>query len=254
MAAPDRCPSLRRAGPATPPRSSAVHRGAYTSRPGTAARPPATPRTVRRWWLDDEDVFCYLAPDGFLAYGWQRGHRDIFVRQAGRRLGRDDPGAVVGREPRTWRMAERCARWCPPHDPLGWLTREPDVALLVREPWMLRVVDAPQAVAGRGFPGRGRLAVTLQLDDAAPPGQHGPVDAGGRWRPGTLHPAVTQPPAPASPAGPVRLGARGFAALYAGMPDGHAAPGRPGRRAATPARTRRSTPRSPGRAFMLVDF
>ncbi len=172
--------------------------------------------TARRWWLDNEDVFCYLAPDGFLAYGWHGSHRDIFVRQV-----------VAGSAETTralWSVvsshvaqAERVRAVVTPDDPLGWLTREPD-GVVERERWMLRIVDAAAAIAGRGFPATAKLAVTLHLDDATRPGHAGrwTLEVGGGQ--GSLHPAVTHPLAPESAAGPLRLGARGFAALYAGIP------------------------------------
>jgi predicted acetyltransferase len=104
-----------------------------------------------------------------------------------------------------------------PDDPVGWLTREPDVEV-EREPWMLRVVDATSAIAGRGFPATAGLAVGLRIDDAARPGNAGlwTLEVGGGQ--GSLHPGAAPRPGPSSPPGPVRLGARGLAALYAGIP------------------------------------
>jgi hypothetical protein len=108
----------------------------------------------------------------------------------------------------------------PPADPVAWLTREPDVALSVREPWMLRVIDAAGAVAGRGFPAAVGAAVPLRIDD-----QHLPANTG-RWTlevsggRGSLTPdsSITRHPGSPGAPGPVTLGARGFAALYAGVP------------------------------------
>jgi hypothetical protein len=91
---------------------------------------------------------------------------------------------------------------------------------------MLRVVDAPAAIAARGFPAATSLTVPLRITDEARPAN------AGRWRltvaggAGTLDPLG--PDAPAGPAGSagsagpvgpaVTLGARGLAALYAGAP------------------------------------
>jgi predicted acetyltransferase len=113
-------------------------------------------------------------------------------------------------------MAGRVRAAVLPDDPVGWLTREPDVEV-EREPWMLRIVDAPAAIAGRGFAAGAEFAVQLRLDDQQRPGHAGRWTlevSGGR---GALHRAVTHPAGPEPPAGPVRLGARGFAALYAGI-------------------------------------
>ncbi len=108
--------------------------------------------------------------------------------------------------------------WPASSDPVAWLTREPVVGLAGREPWMLRVVDAAAAISGRGFPAAAELAVRLRLDDEQLPANAGLWTlrlAGGE---GSLHLAGTDSGAAIPSAGPVRLGARGFAALYAGVP------------------------------------
>ena len=172
--------------------------------------------TIRRWWLSDLNRFCYLAADGFLAYGWDEGHGEISVR------------VVVAGSPETTRalwsivgshapMVKLVRAVVSPDDPVAWLTREPDLGLESRWQWMLRVVDAPAAIAGRGFPAAVTLAVGLQVDDAQLPSNagHWTLEVGGGK--GAL--TRSRPPVSAgrrSP--PVRLGARGFAALYGGVP------------------------------------
>jgi len=98
-----------------------------------------------------------------------------------------------------------------PADPLWWLTREPDVRLRDREQWMLRVVDAPAAIAARGFPASVQLSLPLWIEDDERPGNSGLWElavTGGRGH--LIHsPEATHP---------VTMGARGFAALYAGIP------------------------------------
>jgi predicted acetyltransferase len=105
-----------------------------------------------------------------------------------------------------------------PADPVAWLTREPDVRLAGRLSWMLRVVDAPAAIAGRGFPATAGLAVRLQIDDPQLPGNAGEwtLEVGGGK--GSLTASATHRRPRPWTAEPVRLGARGFAALYAGTP------------------------------------
>jgi hypothetical protein len=89
---------------------------------------------------------------------------------------------------------------------------------------MLRVVDAPAAIAARGFPPAVTLDVPLVIADGARPANSG------RWQltvaegKGSLNP-VTAPGSPSArtpggpPAGgPLTLGARGLAALFAGNP------------------------------------
>jgi predicted acetyltransferase len=170
--------------------------------------------TVRRWWLSDENLFCYLAADGFLAYGWHEGHRELLVRVAlagSAETTRALWSTVGSHAP----MAKEVRAVVSPHEPLAWLTREPDLGLASRWQWMLRVVSAPAAIAGRGFPAAlAGLAVGLHIDDAQLPANTGHWTlevSGGKG-------ALTHSPAPVSPARPVRLGARGFAALYAGVP------------------------------------
>jgi predicted acetyltransferase len=170
--------------------------------------------TVRRWFLSEENLFCYLAADGFLAYGWGQGHNEMSVRVAlaGSAETTRALWLTVGSHAP---MAKEVRAVVSPHDPLAWLTREPDLGLASRYQWMLRVVNAPAAIAGRGFPAEvAGLAVRLHIDDVQLPANAGHWTlevSGGKG-------ALTHSPAPVSPAGPVRLGARGFAALYAGVP------------------------------------
>jgi predicted acetyltransferase len=165
-------------------------------------------------WFADEDHFAYVADDGFLSYQWSRGHREIDVRWlvAG--------SAATARG--LWQilashgsMADRIRTCLAPDDPVSWLTREADAALRLRGRWMLRLVDAPAAIAGRGFPAGSALSVPLELADRQLPAN------AGRWQltiaggTGALDPAGE--PA-AQPDNVLRLSARGLAALYAGIP------------------------------------
>ncbi len=84
---------------------------------------------------------------------------------------------------------------------------------------MLRVVDAPAAIAVRGFPVATTLSVPLRIADDARPANSG------RWQLSVAGGAGTLDPlGPGDPAGTadsaVTLGARGLAALYAGTPLG----------------------------------
>lgn len=79
-----------------------------------------------------------------------------------------------------------------------------------RDPWMLRVLDAPGAVSARGWPAQVDGSVDLLLEDNTCPWNAGPrrlVLEGGRGRLET------------GGRGEVRLTARGFAVLYAGAGD-----------------------------------
>jgi predicted acetyltransferase len=102
-----------------------------------------------------------------------------------------------------------------PADPVSWLTREPDVAVGHRSPWMLRVVDAAAAVAGRGFPPATDMTARLRVRDTACPANEGLWSlrvSGGKG-------ALTRgEPVAAGQEEVLALGARGLAALYAGTP------------------------------------
>jgi predicted acetyltransferase len=205
-------PGLRRAGPGDAEEViavlGAVHESARHCGPATYDA-----ATIRRWWLSDDNRFCYLAADGFLAYGWREGHGEISVRVAvaGSPETTRALWSIVGSHAPTAKLVRAVVS---PDDPVAWLTREPDLGLESRWQWMLRVVDAPAAVAGRGFPVAVTLAAGLQIEDTQLPGN------AGHW---TLEVsegkgALTRRHPPAGSAAPVRLGARGFAALYGGVP------------------------------------
>jgi predicted acetyltransferase len=172
------------------------------------------PNTREPWelrdWLDDSEHFAYLADDGFLSYRWARGTDEVAVEE----LIAASPGTARA----LWQilsshatMASSVRACLAPDDPVHLLTREPDVRLRKAGGWMLRVVDAPAAVSARGFPAGVSVSVPLDLADPVLPANAGHWRlevAGGR---GTLLRAEGD-----VAADPVRLGARGFAALFAG--------------------------------------
>jgi predicted acetyltransferase len=165
--------------------------------------------TIARW-LADPDVYSYIADDGFLAYHWHRGNDEIQVERA--------VAASAQTVRAMWSVvashssvAETVRARVGPADPLWWLTRERDVDLAYRDMWMLRVVDAPAAIAARGFPASAELRVPLWIDDPVRDGNSGLWElsvAGGRGTMTACHDADA----------PLVLGARGLAALFAGAP------------------------------------
>ena len=183
--------------------------------------------TVRRWLTRpgryaDKDRYAYLAPDGFLGYCWRRGHEEIFVERM--------VASSAGTTRALWAVAasnssvaETVHAQVGPSDPLWWMLREQDADIAERESWMLRLLDAPAAVAARGFPATD-LAVPLQITDDLRPANSGRWELTVRAGAGRLSRSRTDPvpasPAAASPGGraPLRLDARGLAALYAGTP------------------------------------
>ena len=198
-----------------------VHEAARDCGPVTRA-----PGAVRRW-LAEPELYTYLADDGFLAYRWHRGNEEIFVERA---------VAVSAQTLRAlWAVVASHASIAPavralagPADPLWWLTREPDAKLSHRAShgmWMLRVVDAPAAIAARGFPAAAELAIRLRLSDDSRTGNAGLWELAVGGGKGSLTPCrAASRPAGGNTGnrppggGPLTLGARGFAALYAGTP------------------------------------
>jgi predicted acetyltransferase len=165
-------------------------------------------------WLARADLYSYLAgDDGFTAYRWIDGH-DLWVE----RMHATTPEALRA----LWSVvashssvAERVRGLIAPADPIWWLTREHDVAITDRSMWMLRVVDAPAAIAARGFPTAVFVSVPLVINDHLRPANSGnwhlTVADGKAQLTADTRPASTS-------SSPLTLGARGFAALYAGVP------------------------------------
>jgi hypothetical protein len=165
-------------------------------------------------WLDDPEHFAYLADDGFLSYRWARQAGEVDVEEL--------IAASAATARALWRilashatMATTIRACLAPDDPVHVLTREPDTELRRTDSWMLRIVDAAGAIAARGFPAGVTVSVPLELADPVLP-----VNAGG-WRlevtggKGSLQRACDGPRT-----GALRLGARGFAALFAGSAVG----------------------------------
>ena len=225
-------PVLRRAGPADAEAVVAmlgrIHEAARDCGPLT--REPATVAE----WLASPDLYAYLAGDGFLAYRWHNGNRDLYVERT---------EAISAQTVRAFwthlgshaSMAEKVYARTGPASAFWWLGRERDADIEHRSRWMLRVVDAPAAIAARGFPAATSLSVPLRITDEARPANSGRWQLSVAGGTGTLDPlgpdtpaGTADPAGPAGTAGPdstigpdsraVTLGARGLAALYAGTP------------------------------------
>lgn len=168
-------------------------------------------------WLASEDLYAYLTGDGFAAYHWADGNETLFVD----RVQAASPGSlrelwsVIASHGST--VAAIRARVAP-NGPFWWLTHERDAAIAKRSLWMLRVVDAPGAIAARGFPPAVSLSVPLVINDHTSPANTG------RWQlsvtdgKGILIPNEPDAGPGAGGSPPLTLGARGLAALYAGTP------------------------------------
>ena len=170
-------------------------------------------------WLSDEQRFAYLAPDGFLAYRWQHGNDELQVERV-IASSAAATRAIWGIVSSHSSIASMVQATVGPADPVQWLTTDPDVSPARQTAWMLRVVDAAAAVAGRGFPPGVELTAVLRLADPDRPAHDGwwTLDVGGSK--GVLTPAGTRPGDPPPAPATLTLGPRGFAALYGGTPLG----------------------------------
>jgi predicted acetyltransferase len=166
-----------------------------------------------RGWLGDPELYAYLCDDGFLVYRWHDGNDAVFIEGA---------EAISGPALRAfWSLvgshasiAEKVYARVSAADALWWLTRERDADVMHRSLWMLRVVDAPAAIAARGFPAATSLSAPLDISDGTLPAN------AGRWELTVAEGKGALNPRPATPSAgpPLALGPRGLAALYAGTP------------------------------------
>jgi predicted acetyltransferase len=205
---PERVP-LRRAVPDDAAAVIAVHAAAHAA--GRDSGPVIRDEATVRHRLADPDLFSYLAADGYLGYRWHEGNRQIRVERAvaaSAETARELWAVVAGHAT----IARTVRAVTGPRDPLALLLREPDVTF-TSGGWMLRVVDAPAAVAARGFPPGLELAVPLRLEDPVLPANRGDWTLLVRDGRGWMEESRT-----AHAAHPLTLGARGFSALFAGTP------------------------------------
>jgi predicted acetyltransferase len=173
--------------------------------------------SMRRWLTApgeyaDSHKYAFLTPDGFAAYRW-RGNDEIYVDRVCATSAETTLAlwSVIASHSS---VADTVVAQVAPGDPLWWLLREQDAALSERDPWMLRLLDAPAAIAARGFRAVD-IDVPLQVTDEQRPRNTG------RWNltvrsSGQAQLTRTDAGASAQPA--LVLGARGLAALYAGTP------------------------------------
>jgi len=163
--------------------------------------------------LARQDTYSYLAgDDGFAAYRWADGSKELFVERVHACTAESlrslwsviaSHGSVAGT------VRARIA----PSDPFWWLTRERDATLTKRSMWMLRVVDAPAAIAARGFPPAVSADLALEIKDQSRPANSG------SWQLTVAEgKGILTPNGPVSSSLPLTLGARGLGALYAGTP------------------------------------
>jgi predicted acetyltransferase len=160
-----------------------------------------------REWLGDEKVFCYVADDGFVVYAWDDGDLRVDELVAGSEPTARALWSVVGSGSS---IARAVHAYVAPHDPVHLLLGKESEATQVQR-WMLRLLDAPAAIAARGWSAAADVAVDLEIDDAELAANSG------RWRLTVAGGNGRLEPLDDGTAG-VRLTTRGLAALYAGTP------------------------------------
>ena len=198
---------IRRSGPADAQAVSEVHAAVHGG--ARDCGPLTWDAEATRQWLGDDQVFTYLAADGFLAYRWHGGHNEIFVERA-IAASQATTRALWAVLASSSSIAQTVRVRVSPAEPFWLLMSERDLALSDDDQWMLRVMDAAAAVAGRGFPAGLEISARLALEDAARPGNSGDWTLTVSNGKGSLERSQT------ARADGLLLGARGFAALYAG--------------------------------------
>ncbi len=157
-----------------------------------------------------DGTFCYVADDGFVLYRWKDRDLDVTALVAGSERTARALWSVVGSGSS---IARRVHASIAPHDPIHLIVDLEADASATTHRWMLRLLDAPAAIAARGWPPAASVDQSLVIDDTECPDNSGSwiltVEAGT----GRLERADTD-----HADGALRLGARGLAALYAGTP------------------------------------
>lgn len=198
--------SVRRAGPADAGRFLELAGELHSS--GRSSGPLVWPEAKVTEWLGEDNSFCYLADDGFVVYGWQSGKLRVEELIAGSEATARALWSVVGSGSS---ISTEVDAYLAPDDPANLLVpTEADHNVQV-EHWMLRLLDAPAAIAARGFAPGASLDVDLDLDDSELTANTGRWHLSVSGGSGSLTPVSSTGDA-------LRLGSRGLTALYAGTP------------------------------------
>jgi len=159
-------------------------------------------------WLADEDNFAFVADDGFVLYNWSDHDLSVDELIAGSEATTRALWATVGSGAS---IAKTVHAYMPPGDPVHLLVEHEADQKAEAQRWMIRLLDAPAAIAARGFAPGAVLEIDLHVDDPELPANSGGWHLSVADGSGEL--------TPAEPAGDaLRLGSRGLAGLYAGTP------------------------------------
>jgi predicted acetyltransferase len=197
---------LRRVGPDDVPEILSVLRRFHTA--ARSSGPIEWDESEVRLWLTEEQPFCHLAEDGFLAYRWDGSDFEVEELVAGSEATARALWSLVGSGSSIASTVKACIA---PHDPLPRLTREFVVRPTEQKRWMLRLVDVPEALTARGYPAGVDIEVSLTVADRERPGNSGTWQLNVSKGVGRVERVADRPTA-------LRLGPRGLAALYAGTP------------------------------------
>lgn len=197
---------VRRAGPADASRFLEVVAQLHAA--GRISGPLVWPEDKVAEWLGEDNSFCYLAEDGFVVYGWASGKLRVEELVAGSEATARALWSVVGSGSS---IAADVDAYLSPDDPAHLLIAKEAAKHAEIERWMLRVLDAPAAIAARGFAPGASLEVDLELDDFEV------ASNTGRWHLSVSDGSGSLTPSTAT-SDCLRLRSRGLAALYAGTP------------------------------------
>lgn len=148
-------------------------------------------------------------PVGYLAYDRGRGYGPRSQLSVGELVGSDQAASsALLRSLGAWDAVAGTVLWRGPVEEVGLLVRATMPPPERSQRWMLRVTDAPGAIAARGWPAQLRLEAAFTLVDPDVPAHEGPWQlsvADGVGRLERTH------------AGPPRLHVRGLALLWSGV-------------------------------------
>jgi predicted acetyltransferase len=159
-------------------------------------------------WLADEENFAYLADDGFVVYNWSGSDLCVDEIVAGSEATARALWATVGSGSS---IASTVHAYISPDDPLHLLLDHEAYKDVQQQRWMLRLLDAPAAIAARGFAPGAATEIDVRLEDSDVPANSGDWHLSVAGGAGELRPTQASGDV-------LRLGPRGLAALYAGTP------------------------------------
>jgi predicted acetyltransferase len=137
---------------------------------GRVSGPLAWEERLVRHWLSDDTQYGYLADDGYVVYSWAGGDLDVDNIVAGSEATARALWALVGSSSS---VAGSVTATVEADDPLMWLLRERKEDVVRSTPWMLRLVDLPAAIAGRGYPEVLSADTVIEVVDAERPANSG---------------------------------------------------------------------------------